>query len=256
MSTSAQPKIALITGASRGIGRSTALHLARAGVDLIITYRSHAEEAREVIGEIEKLGRKAVALPLDVGDVKSFDAFVADVRDVLETTWHRNTFDFLVNNGGMQIEGWFADVTEEDFDRLVDVHFKGVFFLTQRLLPLIADNGSIVNSSSVLARSTGPQRIAYGSVKGAVDVLTRYLAQELGPRGITVNVIAPGSVATDFSGGLVRDNPDVQKAVISGTALGRIAVADDIGAAIAAQLGDGNRWVTGQRIEVSGGLHL
>jgi NAD(P)-dependent dehydrogenase (short-subunit alcohol dehydrogenase family) len=246
----------LITGANRGIGRSAARHLARDGVDLIITYRSHAEEADTVVGEIAELGRKAVALPLDVGDIASFDVFVSAAGDALRQTWERETFDFLVNNGGMSIGGSFADVTEEDFDRLVDVHFKGVFFLTQKLLPLLADGGSIVNISSGLARFTFPERVVYGSVKGAVEVLTRYLAQELGSRGITANVIAPGAVATDFSGGLLRDNPQVQEHIASITALGRTAVADDIGGAIAALLGDGNRWVTGQRIEVSGGLHL
>jgi NAD(P)-dependent dehydrogenase (short-subunit alcohol dehydrogenase family) len=246
----------LITGANRGIGRSAARHLARDGVDLIITYRSHAEEADTVVGEIAELGRKAVALPLDVGDIASFDVFVSAAGDALRQTWERETFDFLVNNGGMSIGGSFADVTEEDFDRLVDVHFKGVFFLTQKLLPLLADGGSIVNISSGLARFTFPERVVYGSVKGAVEVLTRYLAQELGSRGITANVIAPGAVATDFSGGLLRDNPQVQEHIASITALGRTAVADDIGGAIAALLGDGNRWVTGQRIEVSGGVHL
>jgi NAD(P)-dependent dehydrogenase (short-subunit alcohol dehydrogenase family) len=249
-------RIALITGANRGIGRSAARHLARDGVDLIITYRSHAEEADTVVGEIAELGRKAVALPLDVGDIASFDVFVSAAGDALRQTWERETFDFLVNNGGMSIGGSFADVTEEDFDRLVDVHFKGVFFLTQKLLPLLADGGSIVNISSGLARFTFPERVVYGSVKGAVEVLTRYLAQELGSRGITANVIAPGAVATDFSGGLLRDNPQVQEHIASITALGRTAVADDIGGAIAALLGDGNRWVTGQRIEVSGGVHL
>jgi NAD(P)-dependent dehydrogenase (short-subunit alcohol dehydrogenase family) len=249
-------RIALITGGSRGIGRSTALHLARDGVDVILTYRSAAAEADAVVAEITALGRTAVALPLDVGDVGSFDAFATTVAETLERTWGRDSFDFLVNNGGMSIAGAFGQVTEGDFDRLVDVHFKGVFFLTQTLAPRLADNGSIVNISSGLARFTGPERIVYGSVKGAVEVLTRYLAAELGPRGITVNTIAPGAVATDFSGGMLRDNEQVQQHIASLTALGRIAVADDIGGAIAALLGDGNRWVTGQRIEVSGGMHL
>jgi NAD(P)-dependent dehydrogenase (short-subunit alcohol dehydrogenase family) len=248
--------IALITGANRGIGRSAALHLARDGVDVIATYRTHADEAESLVAEITALGRSAVALPLDVGDVGALGAFVASVRDALRTAWNRDSFDFLVNNGGMSRGGLIADVTEEDVDALIDVHFKGVLFLTQKLLPLIADGGSIVNLSSGLARFTFPQRAVYGSVKGAVEVLTRYLAAELGPRGITVNVIAPGAVATDFSGGLLRDNADAQEHIASMTALGRTAVADDIGGAIAALLGSGNRWVTGQRIEVSGGLHL
>jgi NAD(P)-dependent dehydrogenase (short-subunit alcohol dehydrogenase family) len=245
-------RIALITGANRGIGRSTALHV---DADVILTYRTHADEAAAVVGEIEARGRRAVALPLDVGDVSSFAAFAGAVRDVLRG-WERDTFDFLVNNGGMSIGGAIADVTPEDFDRLVDVHFKGVFFLTQTLMPLLADGGSIVNLSTGLARFTSPQRAVYGAVKGAVEVLTRYLAAELGARGITVNTIAPGPVATDFSGGIVRDTPAFQEQLAGLTALGRIAVADDIGPAIAALLGDGNHWVTGQRIEVSGGIHL
>ena len=248
--------IALITGANRGIGRSTALFLARDGADVIVTYRTHADEAEAVVEEIRALGRSAVALPLDVGDVASLDRFVAAVRDALRTVWDRDTFDFLVNNGGMSRGGMIADVREEDVDALIDVHFKGVLFLTQKLLPLIADGGSIVNLSSGLTRLTFPQRAVYGSVKGAVEVLTRYMAAELGPRGITVNVIAPGAVATDFSGGMLRDNAEMREQIASITALGRHAVADDIGGAIAALLGPGNRWVTGQRIEVSGGLHL
>ena len=249
-------RIALITGANRGIGRSTALQLARDGVDVILTYHAHADEAAGVVGEIAALGRTAVALQLDTGDVASFDAFVATVAGTLRETWDRDRFDFLVNNAGMAIGGAFGEVAEQDFDRLVDVHFKGVFFLTQALLGLLADDGSIVNVSTGLTRFTGPQRVVYGSVKGAVEVLTRYLAQELGPRGITVNTIAPGAVATDFSNGLLRDNAQVREHIVSLTALGRHAVADDIGGTIASLLGDRNRWVTGQRIEVSGGLHL
>ena len=250
------PRIALITGGNRGIGRSTALHLARDGADVILTYHSHPEEADAVVAAVAGLGRTALALQLDTGDAGSFDAFAAAVRDALRRTWERDSFDFLVNNGGMNITAPFAAVTEADFDRMVDVHFKGVFFLTQKLAGLLADNGSIVNLSTGLTRLTGPERAVYGSVKGAVEVLTRYLAVELGPRGITVNTIAPGAVATDFSGGLLRDNEDVQQHIAAVTALGRHAVADDIGGAIAALLGDGNRWITGQRIEVSGGVHL
>jgi len=253
---SSSPRIALITGANRGIGRSAALHLARDGVDVILTYRSHGEEAEEVLASIAELGRSAVALQLDVGEVGSFEEFAGAVGRALQQTWGRESFDFLLNNGGMQITGEFASVTEEDFDRLVDVHFKGVFFLTQKLLPMLADGGSIINISSGLTRFTTPQRVTYASVKGAVEVLTRYLAEELGPQGITVNTIAPGAIATDFSGGVVRDNPQVAEHIASVTALGRTAVADDVGGAIAALLGDGNRWITGQRIEVSGGTHL
>lgn len=253
---SSQQRIALITGGNRGIGRSTALALAAKGVDSVITYRTHGEEAEAVVAELEALGRKAVALQLDTGETSRFEAFAAALADVLQENWGRDTFDYLVNNAGNGSDSTFAEVTEEEFDRLIDIHFKGVFFLTQRLLGQIADNGSIVNLSSGLARFVYPKRIAYGSVKGAVEVLTRYLASELGPRGINVNCVAPGAVATDFSGGIVRDTPAYQEAIAAQTALGRHAVADDIGPVIAAILGDENQWVTGQRIEASGGVHL
>jgi NAD(P)-dependent dehydrogenase (short-subunit alcohol dehydrogenase family) len=253
---SSSQKIALITGGNRGIGRSTALALAAKGVDSVMTYRSHPEEADAVVAELQSLGRRAAALQLDVGDSSTFEAFAGTLVETLQATWGREGFDFLVNNGGNSSDHGFAEVTEEEFDRLIDVHYKGVFFLTQRLVDLIADGGRIVNISSGLARFTFPKRIAYGSVKGAVEVMTRYLAAELGPRGITANVVAPGAVATDFSGGVVRDNPDYQEAIAEQTALGRHAVADDIGPMIASLLGDDNHWVTGQRIEASGGMHL
>jgi NAD(P)-dependent dehydrogenase (short-subunit alcohol dehydrogenase family) len=253
---SSSQRIALITGGNRGIGRSTALALAADGVDSVITYRSHDEEAAAVVAEIEALGRRALALRLDTGDTASFADFVTAFAAALEDTWGRDTFDYLVNNAGNSSNSSFAEVTEEEFDRLVDIHFKGVFFLTQRLAGRIADGGSIVNISSGLARLTMPNRIAYGSVKGAVEVMTRYMAAELGPRGITVNVVAPGAVATDFSGGVVRDTPAYQERIAGITALGRHAVADDIGPAIASLLGDANHWVTGQRIEASGGMHV
>lgn len=249
-------RIALITGANRGIGRATALQLAHDGVDVILTYRTHREEADEVVREITALGRTATALPLDVAKVATFGAFVGTVRDMLRETWKRDSFDILVNNGGLQIAEPLEQVTEEGFDSLVDVHFKGVFFLTQKLLPLIANPGSIVNISSGTARFYTPDRSIYSSVKGAVEVLSRYLAHELGPRGITVNVIAPGAVATDFSGGLLRSNEQVQKHIASLTPLGRFGVAEDVAGAIGALVGAGNRFVTGQRIEVSGGVHL
>jgi NAD(P)-dependent dehydrogenase (short-subunit alcohol dehydrogenase family) len=250
-------RIALITGANRGIGRSTALALARDGIDVILTYRSHAEEAAAVVDEITALGRKAVALQLDTDATDTFDAFVASVTDTLRDTWGRETFDVLVNNAGTQIAKPFDAVSEADFDRLVGVTFKGVFFLTQKLVGLLADNGgSIINVSTGLTRFYGPDHIVYAASKGAIEVFTRYLAHDLGGRGITVNTIAPGPVATDFSDGLLRDNEPVQQMVTSLTALGRTAVADDIGSAIAALVGAGNRWVTGQRLEVSGGINL
>jgi NAD(P)-dependent dehydrogenase (short-subunit alcohol dehydrogenase family) len=252
----ADQRIALITGGNRGIGRSAAIHLAKDGVDSVITYRTHAEEAADVVAEIEGLGRHAVALQLDTGDSSTFADFAGTLAITLQETWGRDTFDFLVNNAGNSSNSAFVEVTEEELDTLIDIHFKGVFFLTQRLLDQLADGGAIVNLSSGLARFSYPNRVAYGSVKGAVEVLTRYLAAELGPRGIRVNAIAPGAVATDFSGGIVRDTPEMQEAIASVTALGRYAVADDIGPAIASILRDDNHWVTGQRIEVSGGVHL
>lgn len=249
-------QIALITGGSRGIGRSTAFHLARRGVHSIITYRERRDDAASAVAEIRALGGKAVALQLDAGDVSRFPQFADELRLVLQREWTQAQFDFLVNNAGMAGSAPFDAVTEEGFDELVNVHFKGVFFLTQRLLPLLRDGGRIVNVSSGLARFAAPGRSVYGSVKGAVEVLSRYLAQELGPRGIAVNAVAPGAVATDFGGGLVRDNPTVNSAVAAMTALGRPGQPDDIGAMISSLLSEDNRWITGQRIEVSGGMHL
>ena len=246
--------IALITGASRGLGKNAAQHLARQGSDLILTYRSGADEAQHLVSEIEALGRRAVALPLDVAQSASFPAFTVQVKDALARTWQRETFDHLVNNAGIGAHAAFADTTEAQFDTLVDIHFKGPFFLTQTLLPLVADGGRIVNVSSGLARFTLPGSSAYASMKGAIEVLTRYLAKELGPRGIAVNVVAPGAIETDFSGGMVRDNPQVNAMVAGFTALGRAGLPDDVGGAIASLLREGNGWVNAQRIEVSGGM--
>jgi NAD(P)-dependent dehydrogenase (short-subunit alcohol dehydrogenase family) len=249
-------KIALITGASRGLGRNTALSLARQGVDVIVTYHSNRTEAGTATAAVERLGRKAVALRLDSSQVSSFDGFVGEVEAALRDTWGRDRFDFLVNNAGTSLHASFAETKEAEFDHLVNIHFKGVFFLTQKLLPLIRDEGRIVNISTGLARFTLPGYSAYSAMKGAVEVLTRYLAKELGPRGIRVNTVSPGAIETDFSGGVVRDNPELNKFVASVTALGRAGVPDDIGPMIASLLSEGNRWITGQRIEVSGGMLL
>lgn len=249
-------KIALITGGNRGLGRASALALAAAGTDVVLTYRSNPDEAAAVVDEISARGRTAVALPLDTTQFATVDAFADAVRSALKETWQRDTFDFLVNNAGVAAVTPLGDTAPETIDTLVDVHFKGVFLLTQALVPLLADGGRILNTSTGLARFTGPGYSVYGSVKGAVEVLTRYWAQELGPRGITVNVVAPGPVATDFGGGHLRDDAAVREAMGARAALGRIGEADDIGALVAALLVDGTHWVTGQRIEASGGTLL
>lgn len=249
-------KLALITGGSRGLGRDGALHLADRNTDVIITYRSNREQADAVVEAIRAKGRRAAALGLDVGKVGSFDGFVAELRGVLAQTFERDSFDFLLNNAGHGVHASFADTTEAQFDELVNVHFKGVFFLTQKLLPLIADGGRIVNVSSGLARFALPGYVAYASMKGALEVLTRYLAKELGSRGIAVNTLAPGAIATDFGGGAVRDNAQLAGFIASQTALGRVGQPDDIGAAIAALFSDDMRWVNAQRIEASGGMFV
>lgn len=248
-------KIALVTGGSRGLGSNTVLSLARRGVSSIFTYRQSESEAVEVVRQVEYLGSKAVAIQLDVADVAGFPSFVARVGDAL-TTLGADRFDFLVNNAGTGLHKSFVETTEEEFDVLCNVHLKGVFFLTQKLLPLMRDGGRIVNLSSGLTRIVIPNMGAYAAMKGAVEVLTKYMAKELGPRGITVNVVAPGAIETDFGGGMVRDNAAMNAHIASTTALGRAGVPDDIGPMIAALLGDDNRWVNAQRIEVSGGQSI
>jgi NAD(P)-dependent dehydrogenase (short-subunit alcohol dehydrogenase family) len=249
-------KIALVTGANRGLGRSTALHLAEDGVDLVLTYRSNADEAQEVVDAVTKLGRTAVALRLDVGALDTHERFATELSAALADRWGRDTFDHLVNNAGIGTYAPIDRTTVEQFDELLDVHFRGPFFLTQRLLPLIVDGGRIINLSTGLARFTKPGYAAYASMKGAVEVFTRYLAQELGPRGITVNTLAPGAIATDFGGGAVRDNAALQEALASEIALGRVGVPNDIGGVVATLLSDRTGFINGQRIEVSGGTLL
>lgn len=248
--------ISLITGGSRGLGRSMALHLARQGVDVIITYRAEASHARAVVAEVAALGRRAVALPLDVSDSGSFTAFAETVREQLRNQWQRENFDYLVNNAGIGIHASLMDTSEAQFDQLVDVHLKGPFFLSQKLLPLLRDGGRILNLSTGLTRFALPGYAAYAAMKGGVEVLTRYMAKELGARRIAVNTVAPGAIATDFGGGVVRDNPQVNGFIASQTALGRVGEADDIGALVAGLLAGNSGWVNGQRIEASGGIFL
>jgi NAD(P)-dependent dehydrogenase (short-subunit alcohol dehydrogenase family) len=246
-------KIAIVTGASRGLGRNTALSIARHGDDVILTYQRREEDAHAVVAEITAMGRTAVALRLDVGKVDSFAPFADRLRTALRETWQRETFDHLVNNAGHGVYAAIDQTTEAQFDELVNVHFKGVYFLTQTLLPLMAHGGRIVNVSSGLTRMSLPGYSAYAAMKGAVEVLTRYMAKELGARGIAVNTVAPGAIETDFGGGAVRDQPAINKQIADMTALGRVGLADDIGPMIASLLSQDNRWVNAQRIEVSGG---
>jgi len=256
MSTSQESPIALITGGSRGLGANMALHLAKSGVDVILTYRSGEREAAQVVAQIEQLGKKARALALDVADSSSFAAFAERLRAELSRSWQRQRLDFLVNNAGAGLDAPFAETSEAQFDALLNVHLKGTFFLSQKLLPLIKDGGRILNVSSGLARFSLPGHAAYAAMKGGIEVLTRYMAKELGPRRIAVNVIAPGAIATDFGGGVVRDNPDVNRAVAGMTALGRAGLPDDVGAAVSLLLSPQAAWINGQRIEVSGGMNL
>jgi NAD(P)-dependent dehydrogenase (short-subunit alcohol dehydrogenase family) len=254
--TKDKTKIALVTGASRGLGKNTALTLARKGVDVILTYHNSEEDAQNAVSAIADLGAQAVALQLDTSNTKTFDGFAEQVKQSLREKWQTEHFDFLVNNAGVGVYASFADTTEDDFDRLMNIHVKGVFFLTQKLLLLINDGGRIVNISSGLARFALPGYAAYASMKGAIEVLTRYMAKELGSRQIAVNVVAPGAIETDFNSGAVRDNPEINSFIASQTALGRVGLPDDIGGAIASLLSAENRWINGQRIEVSGGMFL
>lgn len=248
--------IALITGASRGLGCSAALALAATGWDIILSYQSNRQAADQVVSQVADLSRRAVALPLDLGESGSFPAFVETVQGTLGDVWSREQFDALVNNAGHGHHASFTGTTEAQFDALMRVHLKGPFFLTQGILPLIRDGGCILNVSSGLTRFSFPGYAAYASMKGAVEVMTRYMARELGDRGIRVNVIAPGAIETDFGGGVVRDNPELNAMIAAQTALGRVGLPDDIGAAMAQLVSAGSGWVNGQRIEASGGMLL
>ncbi|CAB1056208.1 Oxidoreductase, short-chain dehydrogenase/reductase family [Olavius sp. associated proteobacterium Delta 1] len=249
-------KIALVTGGSRGLGKNIALRLAGYGADSIITYHSRKEEADSVVSEIKAHDRRAVALQLDVGDFKTFDGFISRVSNTLKDTWGRDKFDYLINNAGIGGRATIEQTTEEVFDRLFNVHFKGVYFLTQKAIPLMNDNGRIVNISSGLSRFTLPGYSAYASMKGAIETFTRYIAKELGARGITANLVAPGAIETDFTKPAFDANPQVKEMIASQTALGRVGVPDDIGGVIAFLCSEDARWLNGQRLEASGGIFL
>jgi len=252
----AQSKIALITGGSRGLGKNMALAIAKKGLDVVITYNSQKDEADAVVAEIEALGQKAAALQLNVADASTFDGFFNQVSKTLTATFGTAKFDFLVNNAGIGIYAPFSETKEADFDTLVNIQFKGPFFLTQKALPLLNDGGGIVNISSGLARFASPGYAAYASMKGGMETLTKYQAKELGARGIKVNIVAPGAIETDFGGGMVRDNAQVNAHLASQTALGRVGLPDDIGGIVAFLCTEDARWITAQRIEASGGMFL
>lgn len=248
-------KIALVTGANRGLGKNMALQLAQSGIDVIVVYRNNSEEAEATVDEIKNLGRKAIAMPLDVAQTQSFNAFFENLSTALDKNWNRKTFDFLVNNAGIGVYKPFQETSEDDFDSLMDVHFKGVYFLTQKALPFLEDGGRIINISSGLARFASPGYSAYAAMKGGIEVLTRYLAKELGPRKITANVVAPGVMETDFTKATLS-NPGASDFFSSVTALGRVGKPSDIGGVVAFLCADAAGWITAQRIEVSGGMFL
>ncbi|NWJ51136.1 MAG: SDR family oxidoreductase [Bacteroidetes bacterium] len=254
--TTTKSKIALVTGGSRGLGRNMAISLAKKGIDVVFTYNSNKQKADEVVAEIQSLGQKAMAFQLDTSKVKVFDEFFKQITAYLKEQTGSTNFDFLINNAGTALYAPFAETTEAQFDDVMNIHYKGVFFLTQKALPFINDGGRIINISSGLARFSFPGSSAYGSMKGAIEVLTRYLAKELGSRGIAANVVAPGAIETDFGNGHVRDNKDVNAHIAGITALNRVGLPDDIGGVVAFLCTEDARWINGQRIEVSGGVSL
>jgi NAD(P)-dependent dehydrogenase (short-subunit alcohol dehydrogenase family) len=251
-----ETKIALVTGGSRGLGKDMALALASKGVDVIVTYRTQKEEAEKVAEEIKKIGRKAAALPFNAADIKSLDAFIAAVSNSLDATWGKKTFDYLINNAGVGATLPIEQVTEESFDELLNIHFKGVYFLTQKSLPLLNHGGCVVNISTGTTRFCVPGYSVYSSMKSAVETFTKYLAKEYGARGIRANVVAPGPVETDFNNAAIRNNPQMKTFLSTLSPLARVGAADDIGSVVAFLCSDDARWINGQRIEVSGGINL
>lgn len=249
-------KIALITGGSRGLGKNTAIAFAKKGVDVIITYKSKKEEAEEVVRQIRENGIKASALQLDVSNHNEFPEFLNKLNQLLNDEYDKNTIDYLINNAGFGVNTSFAKTSVTDFDQLVDVHFKGVFFFTQTLLDIIADNGAIINFSTGLARFCLPGYSAYAAMKGAIEILSKYMAKELGNRGIRVNVVAPGAIDTDFNKASLEAHPEMRGFIASQTTLGRMGEANDIGGVVVALCSDELGWVNAQRVEVSGGMFL
>lgn len=249
-------KIALVTGGSRGIGRESAINIAKKGIDVVLTYNNNREKADEVVYEIKALGQHAVAFQLDTSDIKSFDGFFKEMSEYLEKQYGSKNFDFLINNAGTALYAPFAETTEEQFDKALNIHYKGVFFLTQKSLPFLNSGASIINISSGLTRMSFNNSSVYGSMKGAVEILTRYMAKELAIRGITANVVAPGAIETDFGGGQTRDNKEANARVAGITALGRAGLPTDIGPIVAFLCTEDAKWINGQRIEASGGMML
>ncbi|MDF2930829.1 MAG: family oxidoreductase [Chryseobacterium sp.] len=247
-------KIALITGGSRGLGKNSALKIAQKGLDVIITYHSNKEEAENVVNEIKALGRKAIAFQLDTRNVKSFDTFIKSVSDHLKENTGSGNIDYLINNAGTALYSPIMETTEDQVDEMFNIHFKGVFFLTQKFLPFINDGGGIINISSGLARFALPGSSVYGSMKAGIEMLTKYMAKELGARKIKANVVAPGAIETDFGGGRTRDDKNINAMIAGNTALGRAGLPDDIGGVVAFLCTEDARWITAQRIEASGGM--
>jgi NAD(P)-dependent dehydrogenase (short-subunit alcohol dehydrogenase family) len=250
-----QTKIALVTGGSRGLGKDMALSIAKKGIDVIITYRSKEAEAIQVLAEIEGLGRKAVALHLDMSDFSSLNSFVQTVKETLKVKWNTGSFDFLINNAGMGATVPFMEVTEELFTDFLNVHFKSIYFLTQKTVPILNSGGRIINISTGTTRFSNPGYSVYASMKGAIEVFTKYLAKELGVKGIGANVVAPGPVETDFNNAFIKSNPQVKAIMSTLSPLGRVGAADDIGSVVAFLCTEDAKWINGQRIEVSGGIN-
>jgi NAD(P)-dependent dehydrogenase (short-subunit alcohol dehydrogenase family) len=249
-------KIALVTGGSRGLGKDMSLSLARKGIDVVLTYHTKQDEAQNVVEEILAMKQKAVSMQLDVADIKSFDSFITKLSLNLKTNWQTDKFDYLINNAGIGSTLPIPQVTEDAFDHLLNIHFKGVYFLTQKSLPLINDNGVVIFISTGTTRFCVPGYSVYASMKGAVEIFTKYLAKEFGHRGIRANIVAPGAIETDFNGAAIRNNPQMKAFLASQSSLGRVGQADDIGSVIAFLCTDEAKWINGQRIEVSGGMYL